>query len=56
MSNDPPICMRCSEPGPHYVPPGGGTTGFFMCDPDDKPESSWGPGPTQRWYILDIEE
>lgn len=47
------ICPRCNEKGAHFVPPGGGTTGFYMCDPDDKPESSWGPGINQRSFIGD---
>lgn len=51
MSRDYSLCMHCGEPEAHYVPPGGGMTGFFMCDPDDKPESSWGPGPNQRQFI-----
>lgn len=40
-------CMRCGEPGAHYVPPGFGTGGFFMCDPNDKPD----PNYHQRYTI-----
>lgn len=36
-------CPRCKKPGSHYVPPGFGSTGFFICDPEDKPKASRTP-------------
>ena len=37
------VCPRCGEPGPHYVPPSFGDTGFFSCDPSDGPQPSRTP-------------
>lgn len=34
------ICLNCGRPGPHFVPPGFGTPGFFMCKPLDNPSNT----------------
>lgn len=26
-------CLRCGQPGPHFVPPCFGDIGFYLCDP-----------------------
>lgn len=28
------ICSKCGKPGPHYVVPSLGESGFFICDPE----------------------
>lgn len=37
------LCPRCNTPGPHFVGPSFGMTGFFACDPNDKPTASRTP-------------
>lgn len=45
-------CSRCNEPGAHYVPPGFGSGGFYMCDPDDKPD----PNYHRRYYLHALDD
>ena len=37
-------CINCGEEGPHFVPPGGGDPGFFMCKPKDVCKTCCGEG------------
>lgn len=32
------VCPNCKEKGPHFVPPGFGSGGFFMCKPKEEKE------------------
>lgn len=41
-------CPRCQQPGPHFVPPSFGDTGFFLCDPNDGPR----PSRTPENYVM----
>lgn len=29
------LCPNCTQRGLHYIPPGSGVGGFFMCEPVD---------------------